>query len=162
MNTRMQTSQPEQGVCERRGHFGELSQFTHRRDQCVNLHRFTSPHVLQHGRGEGAQFAGNHVAIFRVLGNGNANLPPISRASSMTALTKPRTSSSSMMRSAVAPVKALMGFTVILPQSLNQMSFWICAETVASKPACLKSSASASTRELSPPAGSPTIKPLPK
>lgn len=43
-------------------------------------------------------------------------------ASSITLDTKPRTSSSSRIRSVVAPVSALMGFTVMLPQSLYQVS----------------------------------------
>ena len=62
----------------------------------------------------------------------------------------------------VAPVKALMGLTVMLPQSLNQMSFWICGDTVAAKPARCSSAASANTRGVSRPEGSPTISPLPK
>jgi hypothetical protein len=33
----------------------------------------------------------------------------------------------------VAPVMALMGLTVMLPHSLNQMSFWICGDTVRFK-----------------------------
>jgi hypothetical protein len=70
-------------------------------------------------------------------------------ASSITALTKPRTRSSFRMRSVVAPVKALMGLTVMLPHSLNQMSFWICGDTVAAKPARCSSAASACTRGLS-------------
>ncbi|OQB98874.1 MAG: hypothetical protein BWX79_03259 [Alphaproteobacteria bacterium ADurb.Bin100] len=55
-----------------------------------------------------------------------------------------------------------MGLTVMLPQSLNQMSFWICGDTVAAKPARCSSAASACTRGLSAPEGSPMISPLPK
>ena len=50
-------------------------------------------------------------------------------------VTKPRTRSSPRIRSVVAPVIALIGFIVMLPHSLYQTSRWICADTVASKPA---------------------------
>ena len=56
---------------------------------------------------------------------GRPSFSPMALASSITALTKPRTRSSSRMRSVVAPVRALMGFMVRLPCSLNQMSFWM-------------------------------------
>ena len=50
----------------------------------------------------------------------------------------------------------------MLPHSLNQMSFWMRGDTVAANPARTSNAASASTRSLVPPVGSPTIRPLPK
>ncbi len=87
---------------------------------------------------------------------------PISRASSMMALTKPRTRSSLRIRSVVAPVMALIGFTVMLPHSLYQMSFWICSDSTVSKPACCSSAASCRTRSVFSPDGSPMISLSPK
>jgi hypothetical protein len=87
---------------------------------------------------------------------------PMALASSMMRETKSRTSGSSKITSVVAPVKALMGLMVMLPQSLYQTSFWIWGETVALKPACTNKAASACTRGESTPLGSPTISPLPK
>jgi hypothetical protein len=45
------------------------------------------------------------------------------------------------MRSQGAPVSALTGFMVMLPQSLNQMSRWMRSDTVTSKPARCSSAA---------------------
>lgn len=87
---------------------------------------------------------------------------PISRASSITLLTKPRTRSSERMRSVVAPVIALTGFMVMLPHSLNQMSFWICGDRVTSMLAARSVRPSTSSRGVGAPQGSPTIRPLPK
>ena len=87
---------------------------------------------------------------------------PISLASSITAWMKPRTSSSSSIRSVVAPVIALIGFTVMLPQSLYQTSFWIWSDSTASRPACSRSAASSRTRGVFSPEGSPMISLLPK
>ena len=67
-----------------------------------------------------------------------------------------------MIRSVVAPVSALIGFTVMLPQSLNQTSRWICGDSVVSMPVACSSSTSFFTRGVASPEGSPTIRPLPK
>ena len=60
---------------------------------------------------------------------------PMACASSITALQKSRTSGSSRMRSQVAPVRAEIGFMVMLPQSLNQTSRWMRSDSVTAKPA---------------------------
>ena len=57
---------------------------------------------------------------------------------------------------------AEIGFIVMLPHSLYQMSLRMSALAFASKPARVKSAASSSTRADVPPAGSPRISPLPK
>ena len=62
----------------------------------------------------------------------------------------------------VAPVMPLMGFTVMLPHSLYQMSFWIWADKLALKPARINSSTQPCARTVAWPEGSPTIRPLPK
>ena len=50
-----------------------------------------------------------------------------------------------------------MGLMVMLPQSLNQMSRWMRSLTVTPKPAAPSSSATACTRGVTPPAGSPMM-----
>mgnify|MGYP003693714731 CR=1 FL=1 len=55
-----------------------------------------------------------------------------------------------------------MGFMVMLPHSLYQISAWMRSVTVVSKPAAVSRAASASTRAETVPDGSPMIKPLPK
>ena len=87
---------------------------------------------------------------------------PISFASAIARRMKARTSGSSRMRSQVAPVNADTGFMVMLPQSLNQMSFWMQADTSISKPAPRSKPASASSRFEAPPDGSPRISVWPK
>ena len=86
---------------------------------------------------------------------------PMAAASSMTAEQKASTSGSASTRSMVAPVIAATGFIVMLPHNLYQMSWRTSLECVASKPACVSSSARPCTRALRPPAGSPTISPCP-
>ena len=89
------------------------------------------------------------VTAWRCSGVCSIGMPmarPICCASSITALTKPRTSGSSRMRSAVAQVSAEIGFMVMLPQSLNQMSRWIRSDTVTLKPAGCSSAATVCTR----------------
>ena len=51
---------------------------------------------------------------------------------------------------------------VMLPHSLYQISVWMRAATGASNPAAASKAASAVTRSLVPPVGSPTIRRLPK
>ena len=87
---------------------------------------------------------------------------PMALASSITLDTKLRTRGSPKIRSVVAPVKALMGLTVMLPQSLYQTSLWIWTDTLAAKPARCSRATSACTRSLVWPDGEPMIKPLPK
>ena len=82
-------------------------------------------------------------------------------ASSIARELKARTRGSARMRSAVAPVSAETGFTVMLPQSLYQRSRRTSALSVTSKPAARSISPTAATRAEAPPAGSPTISPLP-
>ena len=86
---------------------------------------------------------------------------PTAAASRIVALTKSRTSGSSMIRSVVAPVIAEIGLIVMLPHSLNQTSCWMRGESSASKPACAKSAAMRSTRALLVPSGSPKIRRFP-
>ena len=86
----------------------------------------------------------------------------MSRASTITCEQKPRTRSSSRIWWLSAPVMALTGFIVMLPQSLNQISRWIWSVTGASKPPRVSSSPSAVMRSLRRPDGSPTMILLPK
>ena len=66
------------------------------------------------------------------------------------------------MRSPVAPVRAEIGFMVMLPQSLNQISRWMRSEVSTWKPARASRSPTCCRRALVPPAGSPRINRLPK
>ena len=82
---------------------------------------------------------------------------PTAAASRIAAEQKARTSGSARMRSAVAPVIAETGFSVMLPHSLNQMARRISVDTVALSPACMIQRARRSTRSEPPPPGSPMM-----
>ena len=120
---RLQPRQPEQRIGKRRRNAGALAEFANGADQRVEFDRPAGLDILQHRGLEGAQLARDLVQSSGCWSIAMPMRAPISFASSITLEIKPRTRSSPMMRSDVAPVSALIGFTVILPQSLNQISF---------------------------------------
>jgi hypothetical protein len=146
----------EAGEAHERVHVGRgfaqvLADLAHGADQRVELDGAAGFHVLQHRGLERAELARDGVAVFGALVDGDADARADGLGLQHDGADKPRTSGSSRMRSQGAPVRAEMGFMVMLPQSLNQMSRWMRSDTVTPKPACASSSFSACTRGDRPP-----------
>ena len=86
---------------------------------------------------------------------------PTAAASSMIAEANARASGSSRIRSQLAPVKAEIGFMVMLPHSLYHMSYRISLAWLASKPAVARTFCTSVTAVASRPPAAPMIMPLP-